>query len=599
MAGDKIDIDLDPKKVLDALNDMAEHSKQLSDDIEESLGKRAPKSISTMEEAAEKGTNKIAGYFRNLGTRVKEDLKTAFDIGKLMGGIKLTNELASGTKQVFEMERAFDKLNTRLGLSTKQLEQFKTQVGRRVAATGQTLQSVLPGVETAAARGNIRSPEQLAAIAESLGRAKAVTGEDTEALSETITDILKQQGRAVNAKNFKATMDAIQGTRIAGAFQTAEEAAQAVSQVTAGLNPQQMREMGIGTREAGGLAAAASKAGPGGQDILNKLLRMAAQPGGEKQLNALLGSQVFKKGKLDMGAFQQVNPERMGKYTMQVLGAATGTEQADLARFLTSMKGGMADFQKVSRGADETADQFKTATNNLASKVDQFKEKATEAGRELGESVAMVGKDLLAGHFKDATKDIVGVGQAAMQNKGMLAGILGLSGAAAILAGSGAKGLMSKIPGLGGVIGGEAAKAAGITPVFVTNWPAGGLGGALGALGQAGEGGFGASVLARLGAIGSAALPALGVGAAGAAGFGVGELINKAGLEKMDIGGKIYDMLHPNEIQPTNPKKDAAHLTPDVIKAAVRDGTVEAHQKVGKGQPRTNPSGPPPRGGGM
>jgi hypothetical protein len=605
---EKIDIDLDPKKVLDSLNDMAEHSKKLADDVEESLGKRAPKSISTMEEAAEKGTAKIQGYFRNLGTRVKEDLKTAFDVGKLLGGIKLTNELAQGTKQVFEMERAFDRLNTRLGLSGKALNDFKSSMGRKVAATGQTLESVLPGVETAAARGNIRSPAELSAIAGSLGQAKAATGEDTGALSETITDILKNQGKAINAKTFKATLDAIQGTRIAGSFGSAQEAGQAISTVTQGLSPAMMNKMGLGTREVGGMAAAASKAGPGGNDILNHILQMASQAGGKSQLNALFGTNLFKNGKMDMAAFQKIKPERLGQFSEQTLASATGANQADLARFLTTMKGGMADFNKVTQGSNETAAQFATATDNLASRVDQFKEGAKEAGREMGESMAVVGKDLISGHFKEAGKGLVGVGKTAYENKGMLAGILGLSAGAGLLMGSGAKGLLGKIPGLGGVLGGEAAKAMGIQPVYVTNAKEISSGGSMASdffakmesmAGGAGAGGL----LARAGALGSAALPYAGVAAAGAAGYGIGTVANM-GIDKLmgpeGLGGKIYDLLHPSEQQPTNPKQANAALTPEAVQKAVHDGTVSAHEKVNsKTASKTNASAPPHRGAGM
>jgi len=111
MSDTQISVDLDPKKVMNALEDMAKEVKALSEKLEQSLGKDGPKSVKKFEEAAEKGSTKIATYFRNLGKTLKEDMKTAFDVGKLAGGLKIGSLLAEGTKQVFDMERAFDRYN--------------------------------------------------------------------------------------------------------------------------------------------------------------------------------------------------------------------------------------------------------------------------------------------------------------------------------------------------------------------------------------------------------------------------------------------------------------------------------------------------------
>lgn len=574
---EKIDIDLDPKKVTDAMSDIAAEVKKLSEKIDSALGKEAPKSIAKFEDAAERGTNKISTFFRNMGTRMKEDLKTAFDVGKLLAGIKIGESFAAGTHQILDMERAFDRLNTRLKLTSRQMTDFKKQVGSRVSATGQKLEDVLPGVETASAKGGINSPEQLSSIAESLAKAKATTGEDTSALSETIVEILKSQGQKITGASFKQTLDALQSTRVHGAFGTAGEAGHAIESMAP-----YAKKMGLGTRELGGLAAAASRSGASGQDILRQLMEKGSSIGGQEQLNAVFGTQLFKKGKLDAGAFQNINKDRYGKYSQQVLGEAsgmTGASGGDLSRFIDSMKEGMGDFNKVAQGANETADQFQTATDNLASKIDRFKEGAKESGREIGESFALLGKDIVEGHLGAIMGDIKGVGKTAYENKGTLMSAAGLAGMGALLAGSGANKLLSKLPGiggmLGGIAGGEAAKAAGIQPVYVTN--ASEIGG--GGLGKDIAGGL----LGTVTKLGKFAGGAAGVLGAGAAGYGAGTLVNDQ-IDKMTggngIGGMLYDALHPDEAQPTSAVAASTQITPEDIKTAVRDGTVEAHQKT-------------------
>lgn len=528
-----VEIDLNPQKVIDSLNDMGEETMSLADKIEAALGKGAAGSIAKLEDAAERGTTKISGFFRNLGTRVKEDMKSAFDVGKLLSGIKIAENIAQGTRQIFDMERAFDRLNTRLGLSNTQMIAFKKNVGQKVAGTGQKLEDVLPGVESAAARGNIKSPQQLGEIAQALGQAKATTGEDTGSLSETVTEILKSQGIKITGDTFKKTLDALQATRVKGSFQTAGEAGQAIEK----LSPY-AKQLGMGTRQLGGLAAMAGKSGAGGQNILEQLMKSATEIGGASRLNATLGQKVFKEGK--QGQAVGMNAEALGKVNMQspqvmeAITGLTGASGGDLKRFVDSFKSGMDDFQGVVSGADETASQFGVATDNLASKIDKFKENAKESGREIGESFSQLGKDLLGGKVSKLGDDVKNIGKTGMENKGTLLASLGIAGAGALMAGSGMKGLLSKIPGaggmLGGVVAGEAAKAAGITPVYVTNAKdIGASGGSmvddfLKKTADMAGAGKGAGLLSKFGGL---AMGAGGVAAAGAGGYAIGMGINK------------------------------------------------------------------------
>jgi hypothetical protein len=567
---EEIKIDLDPKKVLDSLQDLQDGVKQLAEKIEQSLGKEAPKSIGKLEDAAEKGTNKISTFFRNLGTRVKDDLKTAFASTEILGGMKFAQSIGEGTKQVFEMERAFDRLNTRLGLTANQMQNFKKTLGQKVAGTGQKLEEILPGVESAAAKGGVKSPEQLTQIGEALGKVKATTGEGVEGVADSVIEILKAQGQKVTAESFKKTLDTIQGTRTTGAFKTAGEAGQAIEQMAP-----YAQKLGLSTREMGGLAATASKSGSAGQDILKQLMEKGSSVGGQQQLNAVLGQNIFKNGKLDAGALGKVNTERFGQYSQQTMSEATGLQGAngaDLKRFVEAFKNNMGDFKKVVDGTDETTKEFEVATDNLASKIDEFKEKSKEVGREIGSGLSHMLSDIGKGQFKKGLGDLKQTAKDAWENKGTIAAGVGTTMLVGALAGGGLSHILGKVGGgLGKIAGGAAseaaAEAAGIQKVFVVNAAEmGGGGGDHGASGLPGKLGKAAAV----------------------AGVGVASYEIASQVVKMSptlnggIGEKLYDFFHPEE-----------------IRAAVRDGTADAHQKQQQKVTYTNPSSVTGRGGTM
>lgn len=523
---EQLKLNLDPTQILQSLNSVEEQIKTLSQVIEEQLGKNAPKSINKMEKAAEEGSSKIASYFKNLGTRIKEDLKTAFALTELQAGLKLAEHLGAGVKEVFNLERAFDKLNTRLQLTGKTFQDFKKTVGSVVATTGQKLEDVFPGIETAAAKGNVKSPEELAAIGKALGQVRAATGESTEALAGSVVEILKTQGKRVTAQTFQQTLDALQATRVTGAFKTAGEAGSAIQGVTKEVRPGELKAMGLGTRELGGLAAAVSKSGEAGTQILNAILERAQKAGGKAEINALLGP-IFKGEKLDVSALQGLNKQHLGKFGMEIAAESLGSSQADLARFVDVMKTGMTDYKKVTSGSNETATQFKTATNNLASGIDQYKQTLVNTTRSIGDALSSAAHEFLGFKGKAGWSDIKTAGSAAWENKGALAGAAGITAATALLMGGGLGSLMKKMPGgkvlggmAGGLAGGELAKAAGATPVYVVNAAEirGGMGGGMAV------GGIGA--MGKLGAFGLAA--------------GMGLMAGNA-LANTDIGNSIAE----------------------------------------------------------
>jgi len=576
MSDTTIPVNIDPRAARQGLEEIAKSARELSANIEEALGKKAPESMEKMEDAAEKGSNRISTFFRNLGKRVKEDLKTAFDLGAVTQGLNMAKNFNEGIKEVFNLEKAFDRLNTRLGLTSSGLLDLKRNLGRAVAGTGQKVEDILPGVETASAKGNIKDPKQLAQIAQYLGQAKAITGEGVEGISEDVVDILKSQHKQITAQSFKETLDAIEGTRTAGAFKNATDAAGAIKDMAPFA-----QKLGLNTRDLGGLAAVASKSGDAGTNILKQIMEKGTSIGGQQVLNAALGQSVFQNGKLNVEALKKVNTERFGQYSQQVLEQTTGlsgANGADLKRFIDSFKEGTEGLAKVTSGADETSKQFQTATDNLASEFDQFRQGIVQSASELGDALSTAGHALIHGDMQGVTTGLKDAGKTAWENKGSLLAAGALSVGSAVLAGGGLRSLLGKVGG--GLVAGEAAKAAGVTPVYVVNAAEiGGGGGVIGKIGQVAGGG------GALAALGTAGLWTGGVALAGAGGYAAGMGINKLLGNDGQLGAKLYDLLHPQE---SNNQADQH----DSLKKAIVDGVVEGHAKA-KGSQKTtftNPS---------
>lgn len=468
-------LDIDPRKIIQSMNQISEATKKLSEQLNASLGREAVDAVDKLETKAENGASFISSRFSDMSKTIQQNLKTAFNIGALAEGLKIGNLISQGVREVFNLERAFDKLNTRLGLTGQRFQDFKRDLGTSVANTGQDLNDIFPGVEEASARGNIKDPNQLAQIGGLLAQAKAATGEDTKSLAATIADILKTQGIKLDATSFKATLDALQGGRVAGNFGSANEVGSSINAITKDLRPDQLKAMGLDSRSLVALSSQASLAGAGGTNVLNRLLVQGGDVAGRERLNAVIPGLYNKQGKFDSKALTNIDQKKFGEYTSQILGEYIGVGQAELSRVFDSFKGGMGNYKKVIDGADETSKQFQTSTDNLASKMDKFRMRTVNAVRLIGEDLSKATSNALDRNFKGAKGAVKDAGDALWDNKGTLTlaalGTLILG----MVTGSAAGSLLKTAGGVG------IAKATGVQPVFVTNMPLGGLGGGLGA----------------------------------------------------------------------------------------------------------------------
>jgi hypothetical protein len=209
----------------------------------------------------------------------------------------------------------------------------------------------------------------------------------------------------------------------------------------------------------------------------------------------------------------------------------------------------MRRFEDMIKNAGGTLERdLPTAIANAADQSSRLKntlrEAAEDFARPINDAVSNSIKYLLNG------KDQGGLGLSSGQLMGgAAAGLAGTYALARFLPGAAGR-LLGRTGGLAaGVAEGKALQsAAGVTPVYVTNWAemnGGGGNSALGALGGAAAGAGGVGLLTKLKTIAALAplagksslavaglgYTAAGVGLAGAAGYGVGTGIYKMGLE--------------------------------------------------------------------
>lgn len=590
----KINLDLDPQKVLEALREMGAHSAELAKQIEDSLGKDASKSIKKLEDSAEQGTTRIGSFFKNLGNRVREDLKTAFDFTRVLAGVKFTDEVAKGARQVLDMERAFDRLNVRLGASREEFGKFKTELGKTVSAAGASLEKVIPGIDAVVARGGVKNTGALAEIGKVLSQAQVATGEDAGGLAENIVDAIQARGEKVTAGSVKTAIDAAIAARNQGTFSTTTEAAGAISSLTPFA-----KQLGLGTRQTAALAAQASAAGGPGVDVLRQLLEQGSQVGGQGRLNSILGTDIFKGGKFNTDALSKINLKKFGGLTEQQMAGVTGFSGAsgdDFVRFVNAFKQGNDRFKAVLSSSDDTAKAFEQSTQNFASRLDRFKEKLTNAGREIVGGLTDAAEGALSGNKSRLGSGLSKAGHGVADNAGALAVGTGGTLAMGLLFGGGLRNLLGKAGGIGtGLAEGKALSGLGVQSVYVVNFAEMGGGSPSDKL----------ESMSKIGKIGSGILSAIASPAtlaiAGAGAVGYAALHSEASHGTDQELAERDRLMRENQAKVTNGNGLQPGMDPnqaEQIAQAVRQGAEKAKLNVTQKGPYTNPSAVSGRGGG-
>lgn len=258
-------------------------------------------------------------------------------------------------------------------------------------------------------------------------------------------------------------------------------------------------------------------------------IKFFAQDGSRRDSIAVLEEMRAKFQKLttDAQRFQFVNK-------------AFGKADLDTQRGLSALLGGsglqnIRDFERLIKNAGGTLERdLPTAVGNAADQASRLKntlrEAAEEFARPINEAISNVTQHLLDGKEKGGLN--LSGGQVA---GGAALGAVGVYAASRLLP-TMLRSMAGRFGGVGaGVAAGKALEAAaGVTPVYVTNWSE--MGGSGSAVGAAAGGAASAALLTR--ALGMARL-AGGVGLAGAAGYGAGTLLHKGLLEGTSVSNVI------------------------------------------------------------
>lgn len=496
-------------------------SKQLGDLGEG--GAEAGRKLEAMADSWQKGLKAMATAGSIKETLIDPGLAAAADLQEALANLKVNLDASS----VEEM--------------TRTLAQAQADAARVAGPTRFSQEDVI-GVQTALKKAGL----DMGAIVGRGGAAEAVaqlaTGESGMGIEQAQQAIITMGSIfGLSGSQYAGGADLLSRAGSAAATDPAslsQALAQASSAGALGLKPDEtLALLGV----LGNMGVQGGAAGT----TLNAFLRQAAGSDQKYGLGMFSGEGQFLGLQNAAEKLRQIMEGRTDQERQLALQKAFGDEGARAALALLRTGSGSLEGVLSSMGG----------ARSLQEKVDVLSQTSkAQSGALAGTSktaLANLYAPLLApmSELTGKANEVVGsIGTAAQEQEGLakavsygsagIAGIAALVGAGYMLKG-GYEGL-GALRALGGGLASDAvgiakgkavAAAAGVTPVYVTNWPASGMPGGLGA--GAGPGAAGGA--AGLSTLGKAGL----VGAAGVAGFGIGTAINE-GLIK---GTKVQDML--------------------------------------------------------
>ena len=535
---------------------------------------------------------KNIGRMGRTGSRVTARIgaglrRAASAAGSLAAQLGVGLGLAAVTKAVFDFDKALQQVQTDGNLTLKQIVAFKKQILSLAGATGQSKESVTAILDVFQAMGGITGKlnekvNETTTLFQFLARTAKATGSDSKELASIVTNLITQMG--LSPKGAADTIAAL------------------VKQANEGQIP--LKNMARVLPEMFGATTGLEQKGKKAALLMNQLLQTVGPAVGnnaDKAKESILAmirdirAATNKKGKI--GAIQVLNKKGQIKDINETLRA-----------LLVKTKGNAKKLSKIFKDASQKGlnafiKQFDPTTG-------QFKKKIQGGGATIG-SLTRVGKGGVAGDIDkalanrratgiakeadafdramrkvEATLQTVGksaIKFVAKNPKTALAGAI--AGAGALKLGAAALGgkLGAVLGAGGGLAGGLAAKQAGITPVYVTNFPAGG--GAAGALtaagGKAAAGGGFAATLGGAAVAGAATAGGV-VVAAIAAGNLLGKLAAKTHIAL--FGGKdagIGPLLAPQKVKDAITKFDSEERQKKQAARISGGGLLQTAQSLG------------------
>jgi TP901 family phage tail tape measure protein len=501
-----------------------------------------------------------AGHLEEMGQAAAQGVKAA------EGMRQLGQALKPALDTVVSMEAAMKRLEVNLGAAsaaelTAELEAARTVADAIQLATPFSSEQVLDGAITGLSKAGFSLEDVLADGGGAQASAYLATAEGSgiEAANDAVITLASKFG--LLGSELSEGADAL--VRFGAAANTnGLELGQALSQVKGAA------EMGLGINETLGLLAVSANAGlqgTAGGTATSAFIRQLGQLDGRSkgQLSAFDEDGAFKGlaavtdelrtyfGGLTTEKQQQEAQDLFGDEGKGVLFALLEQERGSIEQVLAGAAGARGLDERVGVIADGVGAQQEALGGSTSSLVARLFEPLLEPARAVTS-----GANEAVGALSEAAAEDARIGQAV--SGAAVTAMAGLGAVAALrfgkagMAGMRGLGALRRIPGagaLGGIAGGKVAEElAGVTPVFVTNWPGGFGGGLAEAAGSAAASGgigaglkkmgakigataaatLGASRVAKLGAVAARLGPAGAVLGAGAAGYGAGRVVDNA-----------------------------------------------------------------------
>lgn len=520
------DVKLSAKSEIDRIiADMTRLKQTMSEIGTESkrINEEVSKNVENNVKRTEGFFSKMTGFGRRVADQLRSDFKTLFSLEALQGSLKLSSNMKAAAAETVTLSDTVRKLGGTFGIAQRDFAGFQAKVQSglgEIGASSEAAANALKGLSETGVRGQ----ENLVEYAKAAAMLASVHGEkgNEAAVAKGIAGLVTARGQNVNDPQARkrAVEDITRISTVTG--KSASETAQILQDLFSNVN-EQFKGM-LNSKGASSLAATALYAGPGATSFLQRYLGMSKVERAGMEAQGL-GKIISPTGQLDQGAVERTLAEAKTR--------GMGDIQTGLKTF------GMSDeeakgFIRLGEALKNNKQAIEDAAN---AQVDL--NKAYREGMGMGEAfkssfykIFGKGSEL----FAKGTQGLTDVLSGASESTAGAGAVVGGSALlAAILAGTGLKGVGKAMGGaggglLGGLAMGKAAEAAGVQPVFVVNADqigtgvAGNLGGLLGK----GGGMLGKAGGALAGAAGMA-LPALGVAAAGGVGYGIGTLIDKFG----------------------------------------------------------------------
>lgn len=498
-------------QIYKALKTVNEHAQNAMNEIS-TLGKRTEDTMDKASKRTETNIKKTGTVLRRLASQLYSDFKALASIQSVAAGLKLSSQFSGSLKESIKLSDTVRRLGNSFGVAKADFGKFQAALARGLGDIGASSESAAAALEGLSGFGveGIESAKNLAKGAVTLSGIGGEKGNE-KAVASGLASAIQNQGKNVN--DVGAQKDLI-GEVTAAVMSTGKSASDilgAMNQIFSTM-PAELRKS-IGPKAMAQLATVATTVGPGATKAIQEYLSKSTE---QRMALEAQGFNVFKGGKLDMGALQSFikGTEARGlspRASLQTAGfseeAAEGLvrigQQADqveknLAKLSTASRDNEAAFRSTMGLLDSFKGSINTVKGWVESTFQGLSQKAT---------------DLLSSQ----------VGHA-----GSAAVVAGGGIAAAALTGFGVRKVSEML--LGKTLGGAAAHAVGeqtigdnVQKVFVTN--AAEIGG--GGLAGAAAGGLG---------LGSKLAKGAGVLGAGVAGYEIGDQIVNPLIDKYTQG---------------------------------------------------------------